>query len=232
MSEQITTEVIIGNLCASVTIPEPQQLIDLDDSSKNSEQVMRIDEDLLENSLKCNICKEIFNEPVTLLCNHTYCYSCLIGMKKTNYYVYKKCPLCDAKIWLPPNHTVNYTLRDVIIATFGREFYDNEKENRKKSIIKSEMKDEIKNEIKDEMWRTILSTLKPPVDKNENPINGNKKFTGQTTIHEQEKDICADFNTIGGCKKINCQDLHEYNLQMLKPEFEDLKENYGYLFPN
>ena len=37
-------------------------------------------EKINEEDCRCVICQEIFNNPHSLICNHTYCYDCI-----TNY---------------------------------------------------------------------------------------------------------------------------------------------------
>lgn len=48
------------------------------------------------NQLKCPICFEIFTDPVTLECGHSYCLQCIKDhLKRT---VRKKCPQCRAEL--------------------------------------------------------------------------------------------------------------------------------------
>ena len=53
-------------------------------------------EDALESAtkkrtkqLECAICMDIFDDPISLSCGHTFCRTCLCDMRE------KKCPLCN-----------------------------------------------------------------------------------------------------------------------------------------
>jgi len=50
--------------------------------------------------LECSICFEIFKEPVTLNCQHTFCKNCI------NKVISKKCPLCNDLIKIPPRQNI------------------------------------------------------------------------------------------------------------------------------
>lgn len=47
----------------------------------------------VEDYLKCDVCKDFFYNPITLLCQHTFCSSCVSSLKE--------CPMCRLKIHLP-----------------------------------------------------------------------------------------------------------------------------------
>uniref|UniRef100_A0A3B3H405 RING-type domain-containing protein n=1 Tax=Oryzias latipes TaxID=8090 RepID=A0A3B3H405_ORYLA len=49
---------------------------------------------LLESYLKCHVCSETFNDPVTLSCNHNFCWSCL--QKFWEQSQNKNCPICKS----------------------------------------------------------------------------------------------------------------------------------------
>lgn len=66
----------------------------------------------LEELLKCSICTDIFYEPITLLCQHSFCKKCLDN-SNTN-----KCPYCNLKIFVPPQ--VNYVLQALAYKFFSR----------------------------------------------------------------------------------------------------------------
>lgn len=134
------------------------------------------DEDLVDkvkDLLTCEICKEIFNEPVTLLCNHTYCQYCIhklieqgevkqkheVILMSSNFETANSCPKCMLKIWLPPLKHVNYTLRDLIKTLYGEKEYEEIKKERSISLVKIDIKDRAIEEIKEEMWRSISDTL-------------------------------------------------------------------------
>lgn len=49
----------------------------------------------IEDLLKCSICLDIFVEPITFICQHSFCTNCIIGIKNN------KCPLCKHLIVIP-----------------------------------------------------------------------------------------------------------------------------------
>jgi len=56
--------------------------------------------------LRCPICGEIFNTPITLLCGHTFCEKCING------YINRPCPMCRVRIQAIPNK--NIVLCDIV----------------------------------------------------------------------------------------------------------------------
>lgn len=68
IDENLNENENLNEECENVT-----SLIDLnDDVIEENPFQNKIDVQQLLDSLKCSICKETFNEPVTLLCNHTF----------------------------------------------------------------------------------------------------------------------------------------------------------------
>ncbi|XP_047194782.1 E3 ubiquitin-protein ligase TRIM39-like [Hippoglossus stenolepis] len=64
---------------------------------------------LLEKQLTCSICMDVFQDPVTTACGHTFCKRCLdINCQ----YQYSECPLCRSL--LSNTAAVNIVLRDII----------------------------------------------------------------------------------------------------------------------
>ena len=53
-----------------------------------------LDEKKISRHLICSICKKVFNNPVLIDCDHTFCYECIKQtLKKTN----NECPICHEK---------------------------------------------------------------------------------------------------------------------------------------
>uniref|UniRef100_A0AAR2ISJ6 Tripartite motif containing 105 n=1 Tax=Pygocentrus nattereri TaxID=42514 RepID=A0AAR2ISJ6_PYGNA len=71
-------------------------------------------EDILKvvvNSLKCSICFELFGEPVTLACGHSYCHSCIESHLVRGR---RNCPQC--RFSLPAQHKLrkNVSLSNIL----------------------------------------------------------------------------------------------------------------------
>ncbi|XP_053093326.1 E3 ubiquitin-protein ligase TRIM39-like [Pangasianodon hypophthalmus] len=66
---------------------------------------------LSEKQLQCSICLEVFTDPVTTPCGHSFCKSCLTQSwdKSQHYY----CSFCKEKFTKRPELKINITLREV-----------------------------------------------------------------------------------------------------------------------
>jgi hypothetical protein len=103
------------------------------------------DEDTVEDFLKCDVCKDIFNEPKTLLCQHTFCSTCLISLKE--------CPMCRLKLYIP-DKTNN--LFDKIVGVL----YDADKVKELQSRHRREkLEREITPKVIEEMNRNFNQTI-------------------------------------------------------------------------
>lgn len=92
---------------------------------RNTNKVLSIDNynSLTINEVLCPICRSILVEPVTLPCNHGFCYSCFEGTMQNANLV---CPLCRIRIgsWLrktkKEGKLINDELWKVIKQNFGQ----------------------------------------------------------------------------------------------------------------
>uniref|UniRef100_A0A3P9KHM7 Uncharacterized protein n=1 Tax=Oryzias latipes TaxID=8090 RepID=A0A3P9KHM7_ORYLA len=73
---------------------------------------------LLESYLKCHVCSETFNVPVTLSCNHNFCWSCL--QKFWEQTQNKNCPICKRKT-SKDHPAVNLCLKELADSFAGRQ---------------------------------------------------------------------------------------------------------------
>ncbi|XP_032439176.1 E3 ubiquitin-protein ligase TRIM39-like isoform X1 [Xiphophorus hellerii] len=64
----------------------------------------------LEKNLTCSICMDIFTDPVTTPCGHSFCRTCL-ELSISPYRVNDMCPLCKKHLNKPPD--VSIVLRDI-----------------------------------------------------------------------------------------------------------------------
>jgi len=177
----------------------------------------QIDKDSLEKHLICGICRGVFNEPVTLFCNHTYCNYCIMNLKN-GYQGEKKCPLCETKIWQPSRRLVNFVLRDLTKEIVGEKQYQEIYDERQREIMKMDMKDEIVEEIRDEMWRSISDNLHNHHD------TGSKKNILNTAAYSP----CIEYNHINGCDKgKKCTFKHVADADLLMKHIKGLKNTYG-----
>ncbi|XP_039906315.1 E3 ubiquitin-protein ligase TRIM35-like isoform X2 [Simochromis diagramma] len=99
---------------------------------------------LLENFLSCHVCSEIFRDPVSLSCNHSFCSSCL--QKFWEQTKNKNCPICKRKSSkdLP---IVNFGLKELADSFAGRQksgSSETEKREKKLTVVCSKHEEEPK----------------------------------------------------------------------------------------
>lgn len=107
--------------------------------------------------LTCGICKEIMNEPLTITCNHTFCYMCIAKTDENMFNMTRECPLCKKKYCLPPQTITNYVLRDVIKKVITEKKYDNIKKLQEKNRIKLSLRNQAINELRNENYDSIIA---------------------------------------------------------------------------
>ena len=115
------------------------------------------------DNYECSICKELLYRPVTLICQHSYCYDCIETYYFANenqddvYYDNSrnyKCPLCNIPYTLPPIE--NVPLSEILEVCFPEE-YNIRREYIKNINARKELKNKEEKQIRKEIWN-ILST--------------------------------------------------------------------------
>ncbi|ROL50350.1 E3 ubiquitin-protein ligase TRIM21 [Anabarilius grahami] len=66
----------------------------------------------LNKELQCSICLEVFTDPVTTSCGHTFCRTCLSKCWTSSRNCF--CPFCKQKFSRRPDLKINTTLREVV----------------------------------------------------------------------------------------------------------------------
>ncbi|KAM6949289.1 nuclear factor 7, brain-like [Aplochiton taeniatus] len=87
-----------------------------------------------EDPFQCSICLDVFKDPVTIPCGHTYCRSCI----KTHWdgKDVTRCPLCQETFNMRPELKVNIGLREAL------------KSYMKLKKVRDEMKEEIQERLR------------------------------------------------------------------------------------
>lgn len=107
----------------------------------------------LEKLLTCSCCNQIFLEPTTLFCQHTFCQSCIITNNENNHL---ECPKCNQKIVIPIAN--NFQLRDIIDKIYGEDYFKERKETFTK-MLSSNLKLKRKYEIYKSYFSEILGKI-------------------------------------------------------------------------
>lgn len=100
----------------------------------------------LETLLTCKQCKQILCDPITLLCQHTFCQSCIITNSDD------KCFICKLEMMMPINS--NFQLKSIIEKMYDADFF---KERRER--FKEEMNKDLKMKKKYEIYKNYFNTL-------------------------------------------------------------------------
>lgn len=112
-------------------------------------QLQKLD---IEDQLSCPVCTNTYYNPVTLLCQHTFCYHCISDEK------IKECPVCRIKKFIPANAVDGLT--DNIIGQITNIYYGNESMNQIKQEVDEYLEDKrLKPEIEKELETRMLTSL-------------------------------------------------------------------------
>lgn len=128
-----------------------------------------------DSMYKCGICQDLLYRPVTLTCQHNYCYGCIekyyngrsVAQNQNEYIVrtkQDKCPLCNIPYTLAP-------IENTLMTSLLMERYPAEYEAKAKhfeTVHKlAELKKDLELSMRKEIWNTIstnFNTNYPPED--------------------------------------------------------------------
>ncbi len=120
---------------------EKQTEKDIDVETKNNE----IKKENIDELCKCDVCKDFLFEPVTLFCQHTFCYSCVIPLKE--------CPMCRLKLFMPIKK--NKLFSNIIDILYGPEKNIELSNKFKRERIEKELTPKILDELNHDFNKTI-----------------------------------------------------------------------------
>jgi hypothetical protein len=115
---------------------------------EEKEKELEIELEEIEDFFKCDVCKEVLNDPRTLLCQHTFCNSCLTSVKD--------CPMCRLKIYLPTDN--NNIFNDLISVVYGPEKVKEFQMKHQKDKLEKEMLPKVLEELNNNINNTIKNS--------------------------------------------------------------------------
>jgi hypothetical protein len=141
-----------------------------------SEQKISISSDKIkleniEETIKCDVCKDILYNSVTLVCQHTFCNSCITPLKE--------CPMCRLKIHNPVR--TNKLMNDIVLILYGPEKCDELNNKNKKELMEKELLPKVLEEMKSDFNKSIQSDNSRNARDARNSLNLNLNLNNNTT---------------------------------------------------
>lgn len=123
----------------------------------NSDEQMDIEEELKEEArqiFKCGICHGLLDEPVSLMCQHTFCKKCLMDVvKHMDYHNNPSCPMCNKRFFLVEltnkNTVIESSLEMVCKLVFSEEEIDELMKEKRKDEMKLSMEEQVRKELEE-----------------------------------------------------------------------------------
>jgi hypothetical protein len=128
-----------------------------------------LEEVQIDDEFKCTVCHDLLVNPVTLLCQHTFCRLCIKSyvashnkpqIDDAGYPTFvsrdnknAKCPLCRCAIVIPPND--NFLVKDLISKKYP-ELYKSRMEEHQKDTLKLDIRSQIEDEIRTEVFGAVV----------------------------------------------------------------------------
>lgn len=113
--------------------------------------------DINREDISCGICGNVLTHPVTILCQHTFCYKCIQTMIHKNREtgdMKRECPMCRFPFILPMKNAKNYIM-DLLIQKITKD------ESRIKESLKVTMKDQVIAELRQEFAPFFINRAIP-----------------------------------------------------------------------
>jgi len=165
---------------------------------------MSISSDDFNQTLKCEICNDLLYKPMTLLCQHTFCYHCL-ELGKTMKTL-KECPLCKLKLEIPDSSPQNNLITEIEKIIYGNEHFKSIETRVNQEQLHRKLEPIVRQEIQEAFKKTILKTKKEDyknininLNQQSEPVNNNQQPLNLTPISNDEwttKDITRVMETL------------------------------------
>lgn len=159
----------------------------------------------LESEMTCTICQQVFFNPYTLHCQHTFCKKCISEYKKHDSRQNNKCPICR-RPFLIRAENFNSVLAN-ITEIFLSEFIEERRIEEMREIIIEEERDKIKKELRSKYQDEILGEIVEEADQmDEDENNEGEDEEGDETfpcLHIDKNKFVEVIDSSGGYSKID-----------------------------
>ncbi|CAF1088451.1 unnamed protein product [Didymodactylos carnosus] len=172
------------------------------DNSRYNQNIKKVYE-MFDEQCHCPICLQVLVEPVTILCGHSYCLSCLKQFLQSSD-ISVGCPMCRVNLSYLQNNTIqiNSILKYLLETRYGNEYFEKKLEvdqdrlesERKLSVMKKLLIGNhhalanIGQEVKMHRWTLYIRFAD---DEDEVDIG---RFIKEITISTSETQLCT-FNS-------------------------------------
>lgn len=97
----------------------------------------------------CVVCHETIVDPVTFMCQHTFCRHCILTLST--------CPTCRLPIFVPP--AKNNMVIDAIIDEVGLDAYETRINNVNSAAAELTAQQQLEYKVRSQIWREVVSTV-------------------------------------------------------------------------
>ncbi len=132
-----------------------RELIVIEKNEENTEEALVSDDEeekSIDHELQCSICRATFDDPKTLICQHTFCSSCIERSipEQPDVIPWLKCPTCQKESLVPS--CINTTLRNIIEEKYP-EKAKKRKEKQKREEINTSLRERVLKEFRAEFFK-------------------------------------------------------------------------------
>jgi hypothetical protein len=149
MIEEVITDNININIPQLETKEPEKEIKELERKqleTKEPEKEVSLED--IEECVKCDVCKDVLYDAKTILCQHTFCGSCLVSLKE--------CPMCRLKLFLPSNN--NNIFNNLANILYGKEKVAELKNKTKRDKLEKELNKTILDELQTSFNKSITSS--------------------------------------------------------------------------
>ncbi len=98
----------------------------------------------ISKEYECLICLDLFVEPSTTICGHTFCKSCLMKYLEKE----QKCPMCRKPIFQTPETiSTNFAMENIIKEKYPSQYQERLKNLTSQNVINNNKNTEIRTNI-------------------------------------------------------------------------------------